>query len=173
MYSLCIVWSTNYTHRKMRNISKMQSLCRVLCIVCIVFLFSLFLTYIVMQANRGKTLHFFFLFYFPFLFLHYFHFLFSGRLWNCRSTAIASFLFVALKHWAAFCKKSRTFGPGVRRRWQRSRLSIWQQSSASFAPPEAGLFRMLTPSVRKQPLGETEWLHVKQCELLCVCALYN
>ena len=26
---------------------------------------------------------------------------------------------------------------------------------------------------RKQPLGDTEWLHVKQCDLLCVCALYN
>ena len=46
------------------------------------------------------------------------------------------------------------FRSGVRRRWQRSILSI-------------------PPSVRKQPLGDTEWLHVKQCELLCVCALYN
>ena len=113
VYSLCIVWSTNYTHRKTRNISKMQSLCRVLCIVCIVFLFSLFLTYIVMQANRGKTLHFIFpIHLFPFLFLHYFHFLFSSRLWNCRSTAIASFLFAAF--WNIGLPSARRVGLSVR-----------------------------------------------------------
>ena len=54
VYSLCIVWSANYTFCNAREISEMQGLCRVLCIVCIVF-FLLLLTYSVTKL-RG-TLH--------------------------------------------------------------------------------------------------------------------
>ena len=59
VYSLCIVCASNYTFRNARKISEMYGLCRVLCIVCIVFLFPPLFTYIVTQANRTATLHFF------------------------------------------------------------------------------------------------------------------
>ena len=62
VYSLCRVRSTNYTFRNTRRISEMQGLCRGLCIVCRVFLFSLLFTYIVVIAPEtvsvpGATLH--------------------------------------------------------------------------------------------------------------------
>ena len=62
VYSLCRVRSTNYTLRNARKISEMHGLCRVLCIVCIVFLFPPLFTYIVVITPEtvsvpGATLH--------------------------------------------------------------------------------------------------------------------
>ena len=62
VYSLGIVRSTNYTLRNAREIREMYGLCRVLCIVCRVFLFPLLFMNIVVIVPEtvsvpGATLH--------------------------------------------------------------------------------------------------------------------
>ena len=62
VYSLCRVRSTNYTLGNAQEISGMQDSCRVLCIVCRVFLYSLLFMNIVVIVPEtvsvpGATLH--------------------------------------------------------------------------------------------------------------------
>ena len=108
VYSLCIVCSTNYTFCNMRKIREMWGLCRVLCIVCIVFCFPLLFTYIYVSDVRAKPyisfLRCFLRFFFRFFFCCFLSFFLHQCAWMV--SLHASFMF-SLRVWPSCSCGSR------------------------------------------------------------------